>query len=116
MIHVNDPNFNEHLFRENFKMHTSTSPQFSMIASLDMARKQAMLEGYKFLSRTLDLAQEIRAPQRLYQMAEIPRFTELKYLPHDAFYCGGKLMPLLDEQDKVNSSLNGRVCADQITP
>ena len=51
-----------------------------------------------------------------YQTAEIPRFTELKYLPRDAFYCGGELMPLLDEQDKVNSSLNGRICADQITP
>ena len=25
-------------------------------------------------------------------------------------------MPLLDEQDKINASLNGRVCADQITP
>ncbi|MER0217317.1 MAG: aminotransferase class I/II-fold pyridoxal phosphate-dependent enzyme [Nitrosomonas sp.] len=212
MIHVNDPDFNEHLFRENFNMHTSTSPQYSMIASLDVARKQAMLEGYKLLSRTLELAQEIRAqinstgvfqvlelpdllpdeikhdsiqldptkvtvdisrcgftveelirelferfniqvekstfntltllltigttrskvsrlydalmrisrenraPQRLYQTAEIPRFTELKYLPRDAFYCGGELMPLLDEQDKVNSSLNGRICADQITP
>jgi arginine decarboxylase len=212
MIHVNDPDFNEHLFRENFNMYTSTSPQYNMIASLDVARKQAVLEGYKLLSRTLELAQEIRAqinstgvfqvlelpdllpdeikhdgiqldptkvtvdisrcgftveelirelferfniqvekstfntltllltigttrskvsrlydalmrisrenraPQRLYQTAEIPRFTELKYLPRDAFYCGGELMPLLDEQDKVNSSLNGRVCADQITP
>ncbi|UJP01769.1 MAG: aminotransferase class I/II-fold pyridoxal phosphate-dependent enzyme [Nitrosomonas sp.] len=212
MIHVNDPDFNEHLFRENFNMHTSTSPQYSMIASLDVARKQATLEGYKLLSRTLELAQEIRtqinstgvfqvlelsdllpdeikhddiqldptkvtvdisrcgfiveelirelferfniqvekstfntltllltigttrskvsrlydalmriarenrAPQRFYQTAEIPRFTGLKYLPRDAFYCGGELMPLLDEQDKINSSLNGRVCADQITP
>src|SRR5712691_8283730 len=52
MIHVNDPGFNEHLFRENFNMHTSTSPQYSMIASLDVARKQAMMEGYKLLSRT----------------------------------------------------------------
>ena len=53
MIHVNDPDFNEHLFRENFNMHTSTSPQYSMIASLDVARKQAVMEGYKLLSRTL---------------------------------------------------------------
>ena len=61
MIHVNDPGFNEHLFRENFNMHTSTSPQYSMIASLDLARKQAVMEGYKLLSRTLALAQELRA-------------------------------------------------------
>ena len=37
MIHVNDPEFDEHLFRENFNMHTSTSPQYSLIASLGAA-------------------------------------------------------------------------------
>jgi len=61
MIHVNDPGFNEHLFRENFNMHTSTSPQYSMIASLDVGRKQAVMEGYKLLSRTLALSRELRA-------------------------------------------------------
>jgi arginine decarboxylase len=60
MVHVNDPDFNEHIFRENFNMHTSTSPQYSMIASLDVARKQAVMEGYKLLARTLSLAQELR--------------------------------------------------------
>ncbi|SFI27716.1 aminotransferase class I/II-fold pyridoxal phosphate-dependent enzyme [Nitrosomonas sp. Nm34] len=212
MIHVNDPDFNEHLFRENFNMHTSTSPQYSMIASLDVARKQATLEGYKLLSRTLELARELRlqinatgvfqvlelpellpdevkhdniqldptkvtvdisrcgftveelirelfehyniqvekstfntltllltigttrskvsrlydalmriaregrAPRRLYQTSEVPHFTELRYLPRDAFYCEGELIPLLDEEDKVNKYLEGRVSADQITP
>ncbi|MBX3630098.1 MAG: aminotransferase class I/II-fold pyridoxal phosphate-dependent enzyme [Nitrosomonas sp.] len=212
MIHVNDPDFNAHLFRENFNMHTSTSPQYSMIASLDVARKQAVLEGYKLLARTLELSAELRvqinstgvfqvleladllpdelrddhiqldptkvtvdisrcgltveelirelfehyniqvekstfntltllltigttrskvsrlydalmriarknrAPRRIYRTVEIPRFTALYYLPRDAFYCGGELMPLLDEKDSVNSDLNSRVCADQITP
>jgi arginine decarboxylase len=60
MIHVNDPEFNEHIFRENYNMHTSTSPQYAMIASLDVARQQMSMEGYKLLSRTLDLAQELR--------------------------------------------------------
>ncbi len=59
-IHVNDPGFKEHLFRENFNMHTSTSPMYSMIASLDVARKQAVMEGYKLLERTLMLAAELR--------------------------------------------------------
>ncbi|AKH37093.1 MULTISPECIES: aminotransferase class I/II-fold pyridoxal phosphate-dependent enzyme [Nitrosomonas] len=212
MIHVNDPDFNEHLFRENFNMHTSTSPQYSMIASLDVARKQATLEGYKLLSRTLELARELRlqinatgvfqvlelpellpdevkhdniqldptkvtvdisrcgftveelirelfehyniqvekstfntltllltigttrskvsrlydalmriaregrAPRRLYQISEVPHFTELRYLPRDAFYCEGELVPLLDEEDRVSKYLEGRVSADQITP
>ena len=43
-------------------------------------------------------------------------FTELRYLPRDAFYCGGELVPLLDEKDKINPNLDDRVCADQITP
>ena len=212
MIHVNDPDFNEHIFRENFNMHTSTSPQYSMIASLDVARQQAMMEGYKLLSRTLALAQELRqqinstgvfrvleledllpdevkhdnvqldptkvtvdisecgytvdelqhelferyniqvekstfntlsllltigttrskvsrlydalmriarerrAPRRLYRTPDIPGFTQLKYLPRDAFYCGGQIVAILDEHDKTNSGLNGRVAADQITP
>jgi arginine decarboxylase len=60
MIHVNDPTFSPHIFRENFNMHTSTSPQYSMIASLDVARKQMVMEGFKLLKRTLALSQELR--------------------------------------------------------
>src|SRR5260370_23372482 len=60
MIHVNDPGFREHLFRENFNMHTSTSPQYGLIASLDVARKQAVMEGHKLLTRTLELAKEVK--------------------------------------------------------
>ncbi len=212
MIHVNDPTFNEHLFRENFNMHTSTSPQYAMIASLDVARKQMELEGYKLLSRTLELAKELReqinstgvfrvlelnellpdevkhdgikldptkvtvdisrcgytvedlqrelferfniqvekstfntltllltigttrskvsrlydammriaregrSPRRLYQFPDIPAFTKLRYLPRDAYYCGGELLPLLDEKDEVNKALSDRVCCDQIVP
>jgi len=212
MIHVNDPDFREHLFRENFNMHTSTSPQYALIASLDVARKQAVMEGYKLLSRTLALAKELReqinatgvfrvlelddllpdevkgdgirldptkvtidisgcgytvedlqkelferyniqtekstfntltllltigttrskvsrlydalmriarerrAPRRLVRTLEVPGFTRLRYLPRDAYYCGGQLVPLLDERERVSKALAGRVCADQIVP
>ena len=212
MIHVNDPQFREHLFRENFNMHTSTSPQYALIASLDVARKQAVMEGYKLLSRTLELAREVKAlinstkvfrvleladllppevkddgirldptkvtidisgcgytvddlqkelferyniqvekstfntltllltvgttrskvsrlydalmriarqgrqPRRLVQTPEIPVFTSLKYLPRDAYYCGGELVPIFDERERENRKLAGRVCADQIVP
>lgn len=60
MIHVNDPAFDEHLFRENFNMHASTSPQYNLIASLDVARKQAVTEGYRLLDRSLKFAAELR--------------------------------------------------------
>jgi arginine decarboxylase len=212
MIHVNDPDFREHLFRENFNMHTSTSPQYGLIASLDVARKQAVMEGYKLLSRTLALATELRqqinstkvfksleledllpeelrhdgirldptkvtvdisgcgytvddlqkvlferfniqtekstfntltllltlgttrskvsrlydafmriarekrAPRRLVRTPEIPAFTKLRYLPRDAFYCGGELVPVFDDKERVNKALAQRVCADQVVP
>src|SRR5690349_12251989 len=212
MIHVNDPGFREHLFRENFNMHTSTSPQYGLIASLDIARKQAVMEGYKLLNRTLELATEVRKlinstkvfrvleledllppevrhdgikldptkvtidisgcgytvedlqkelferyniqvekstfntltllltigttrskvsrlydalmriarqgrpPRRLVQTPEIPGFTDLRYLPRDAYYCGGELLPVFDERERVNRRLVSRVCADQIVP
>ncbi|AXK40258.1 ornithine decarboxylase [Crenobacter cavernae] len=60
MVHVNDPDFNAHLFRENFNMFSSTSPQYSLIASLDVARRQAVMEGYRLLSRALEIANELR--------------------------------------------------------
>jgi arginine decarboxylase len=212
MIHVNDPDFKEHLFRENFNMHTSTSPQYTMIASLDVARKQAIMEGYKLLARTLSLAAELRkqinatkvfrcleledllpedvrgdgikldptkvtidisgcgytvedlqkelferyniqvekstfntltllltigtsrskvsrlydalmrlaregrTPRRLVQTPDLPGFTKLRFLPRDAYYCGGELVPVFDERERVNSTLAHRVCADQIVP
>jgi arginine/lysine/ornithine decarboxylase len=193
-------------------MHTSTSPQYGLIASLDIARKQAVMEGYKLLSRTLELAKEVRnlvnttkvfrvleledllppevrddgirldptkvtidisgcgytvedlqkelferyniqvekstfntltllltigttrskvsrlydalmriarqgrPPRRLVQTPEIPGFTKLRYLPRDAYYCGGELVPVFDERERFNRSLAGRVAADQIVP
>jgi len=60
LIHVNDPAFDEHLFRENFNMHASTSPQYNLIASLDVARRQAVMEGYRLIDRSLRYAAELR--------------------------------------------------------
>jgi arginine decarboxylase len=60
MIHVNDIDFDEHRFEEVRRMHASSSPQYALIASLDIARRQAQMEGYAMLSRTLELAIEVR--------------------------------------------------------
>jgi len=60
MIHVNDPDFDEELFRDHLNMHSSTSPQYGMIASLDVARKQMQLEGYGLLEKALALSARLR--------------------------------------------------------
>src|SRR6056297_3258809 len=63
MIHVNDPDFEDiqDFFMENYNMHASTSPQYPMIASLDVARKQMAMEGYSLLSRVFKVADELKA-------------------------------------------------------
>jgi arginine decarboxylase len=82
---VDDPHqrsrFSEHLFRENFNMHTSTSPQYGLIASLDIARKQAVMEGYKLLSRTLELASELRKQINATGVFRVLELEDL--LPHE---------------------------------
>jgi arginine decarboxylase len=60
MIHVLDREFDEPRFREDLNMHTSTSPQYAMIASLDVARKQVSMEGFARLSRCLEHARQLR--------------------------------------------------------
>lgn len=60
MIHVNDDDFDEDYFREIFYIYTSTSPQYQIIASLDVAATQMRMEGYKMLSFVLRLADKFR--------------------------------------------------------
>ncbi len=62
MIHVNDPDFERirDFFMENFCLHSSTSPQYPMIASLDVARKQMVMEGYSLLSGALKLSDSLK--------------------------------------------------------
>ncbi len=212
LIHVNDPELDEHAFRENFNMHTSTSPMYGIIASLDVGRRQAVMEGYRLLQRALQLAAELReqidstgafhaltldellpgevardgirldptkitidisacgmtvdelrdelfhrfnitvekstfntitllltigttrskcsrlydalrriarerrAPRRLFRVPVLPPFTRLHCLPRDAYYTNGELVGLFDDQERVNTRLVGRVCADQVVP
>src|SRR4026208_430686 len=42
-------------FKEAFFTHTSTSPNLQLIASLDVARRQAELEGYELVGRAIEL-------------------------------------------------------------
>jgi arginine decarboxylase len=64
MIHVWDQDFSRKAadaFDEAFLAHTSTSPNYQIIASLDLARRQADLEGYGMVSEVYAMAEAIRA-------------------------------------------------------
>ncbi|WP_226662796.1 aminotransferase class I/II-fold pyridoxal phosphate-dependent enzyme [Microbulbifer aggregans] len=60
MIHVQDPDFDEYRFRENLNMYASTSPQYAIIASLDVARKQMVMEGFGRLRHCLKMVETLR--------------------------------------------------------
>jgi len=63
MIHVNDEDYAalvEEQFGEAFMTHTSTSPNAQIIASLDLARRQAELEGYELVREQIALALTLR--------------------------------------------------------
>ncbi len=62
MIHVNDQDFHkvEEPFHEAFMTHTSTSPNYQILASLDVGRRQVELEGYELVQKQIELAMALR--------------------------------------------------------
>ena len=63
MIHVYDQDFALKVaesFREAYMAHTSTSPNYQILASLDLGRRQAALEGFELVQRQLEYAMKLR--------------------------------------------------------
>ena len=63
MIHVHDQDFEHHTrnaFNEAYMTHTSTSPNYQILASLDIGRRQVELEGHELVSRSIELAMMLR--------------------------------------------------------
>jgi arginine decarboxylase len=63
MIHISDQDFErvaERMFDEAFMTHTSTSPNYQILASLDVGRRQVELEGYELVKESVELAMTLR--------------------------------------------------------
>ncbi|MFT5219666.1 MAG: arginine decarboxylase [Planctomycetota bacterium] len=63
MIHVYDQEFKHKVqepFNEAFMTHTSTSPNYQILASLDIGRRQVELEGFEMVQKQIELAMIIR--------------------------------------------------------
>ena len=59
----NDQDFKdevEQAFHEAYMTHTSTSPNYQIIASLDVGRRQVELEGFEFIQRQVEQAMSLR--------------------------------------------------------
>ncbi len=63
MIHIYDEDFKkktEDAFHEAYMTHISTSPNYQVIASLDVGRRQVEFEGYEMVERSLEMAMRLR--------------------------------------------------------
>jgi arginine decarboxylase len=63
MIHIHDQDYNakvEEPFHEAFMTHTSTSPNYQILASLDVGRRQVELEGFELVQKQLEMAMVLR--------------------------------------------------------
>ncbi|MBK8515308.1 MAG: aminotransferase class I/II-fold pyridoxal phosphate-dependent enzyme [Saprospiraceae bacterium] len=64
MIHIWDEDYRrktESTFLEAYMTHTSTSPNYQMLASLDVGRRQVQLEGYELVERSIEMTMVLRA-------------------------------------------------------
>ncbi|MCA9299107.1 MAG: hypothetical protein KDA28_08580, partial [Phycisphaerales bacterium] len=75
MIHVFDDDFEQKSadsFHEAFMTHTSTSPNYQIVASMDVGRRQVELEGFEMVEQTMGLAMTLR--QRISEHPDLARF------------------------------------------
>ena len=75
MIHAFDEDFEQKAsgpLHEALMTHTSTSPNYQIIASLDAGRRQVELEGYELVEKTIDLTMTLR--KRVNEHPDIARF------------------------------------------
>lgn len=107
MIHIHDEQYQakvQEAFKAAYMTHTSTSPNYQILASLDIGRRQTELEGFELVSKQVEIAMMFR-----YQVNASPMLNKyFKILsPND-------MIPLNYRQQKAdyydeNSGSWGRV-------
>ncbi|HEX9650267.1 MAG TPA: aminotransferase class I/II-fold pyridoxal phosphate-dependent enzyme [Cyclobacteriaceae bacterium] len=74
MIHIYDEEFKrktEESFIESYMTHTSTSPNYQILASLDSGRRQVQFEGYEMVEKSIEMAMILR-----YKINEHPKLRK----------------------------------------
>jgi arginine decarboxylase len=98
--------------RYNIQVEKSTFNTLTLLLTIGTTRSKVS----RLYDALMRIARAGRPARRLVQTPHIPRLTRLRYLPRDAYYCGGELVPVFDEKERVNRALKGRICADGIVP
>ncbi len=78
MIHIWDEDFrqkSENTFMEAYMTHTSTSPNYQMLASLDVGRRQIQLEGFELVEKSIELAMVLRA--KIYDNPQLSKYFDV---------------------------------------
>ena len=102
MIHIYDQDFasrSKGAFQEAFMTHTSTSPNYQIIASLDLGRRQVQLEGFEMVQKQTEMAMTLR--QRVMShplLSKYFRFLTVADMIPDEFRESG-LASYYDERD-----------------
>lgn len=105
MIHIWDEDFrrkSETTFLEAYMTHTSTSPNYQMLASLDVGRRQVQFEGYEMVERSIEMAMVLRA--KVNDNPLLSKYFDILTVKHfipDKFRQSG-----LDEYYDLNSGWN----------
>ncbi|MBI1924290.1 aminotransferase class I/II-fold pyridoxal phosphate-dependent enzyme [Candidatus Poribacteria bacterium] len=91
MIHIYDEEFNrkvEDTFHEAYMTHTSTSPNYQILASLDIGRRQVEFEGFELVQKSIEMAMLLRAKiadhpllQRYFRVLRIHDLIPKAYRP-----------------------------------
>ncbi|MEY4996642.1 MAG: hypothetical protein RLY59_46 [Actinomycetota bacterium] len=100
MIHLWDQDFtylSHESFHDAYMTHTSTSPNYQILASLDIGRRQVELEGYELVQRQADLATSVaQAIARHTLLKKYFRVLSTRDLIPEQFRQTDKAMPLRD--------------------
>ncbi|MFJ9416545.1 aminotransferase class I/II-fold pyridoxal phosphate-dependent enzyme [Streptomyces sp. NPDC101227] len=98
MIHVFDQDFRHkaaETFREAYMTHTSTSPNYQILASLDLGRRQGALEGFELVQKQLEQAGVLRdAIEQHPVLSRYLRFLTTPELIPERFRSSGVDQPL----------------------
>lgn len=75
MIHIYDQDFRFHskaAFDEAYLTHTSTSPNYQILSSLDVGRRQVELEGYELVHKQIATAMTLR--EQIYSNSRLSKY------------------------------------------
>ncbi len=105
MIHIWDEDFrrkSESTFLEAYMTHTSTSPNYQMLASLDAGRRQVQFEGFELVEKSIELAMVLRA--KINDIPQLSKYFDVltvkDFIPNEFRHTG--LAEYYDKKDGWN--------------